>query len=155
MRLDEAYVQAVIDRHMEGVEVVLVEVAGNRARRIVRVFLDHPSGVTHDLCSHLSHVVGEAIDADGPIDGPYLLEVSSPGLDRPLRTPEHFAAQVGRQVTLRTVQPVQGRRSWQGELVSADAEFVELASAGHRARISLANVARANLVYEFDRRKTE
>lgn len=155
MGLDEAYVQAVVDRHMEGVEVVLVEVAGNRARRIVRVFLDHPSGVTHDLCGRLSHVVGEAIDADALIDGPYLLEVSSPGLDRPLRTPEHFAAQLGRRITLRTVQPVEGRRSWQGELVGADAESVEVVAAGRRARIALSNVARANLQYEFDRRKTE
>ncbi|NLT34718.1 MAG: ribosome maturation factor RimP [Gaiellales bacterium] len=155
MRLNEAYVQAVVDRHMEGVEVVLVEVAGNRARRIVRVFLDHPSGVTHGLCGQLSPLVGEAIDADALVDGPYVLEVSSPGLDRPLRTPEHFAAQVGRRISLRTVQPVEGRRSWQGELVDADAESVEVVAAGHRARIPLANVARANLVYEFDRRKTE
>lgn len=155
MRLDEDYVQALVDRHLEGVEVVLVEVAGDRDRRVVRIFLDHPAGVTHDLCGRVSHAVGEAIDTGNVIEGPYSLEVSSPGLDRPLRKPEHFSAQIGRRIAVQTVKPVEGRTSWQGELVKVDADAVEVVQDGRPARIALANVARANLVYEFNQGKTE
>lgn len=154
MKLDEDSVQAIIDRHLEDVEVLLVEVTGNRARRIVRVFLDYPGGVTHDLCGRLSHALGQAIEANNLIDGPYSLEVSSPGLDRPLRKPEHFAAQVGRRISVRTQEPVDGRKAWQGELVQADAEAVELLQDGRQVRIPFSKIARANLIYEFNRGET-
>ena len=97
MKLTEKWVQEVIDRHVENVELVALEDVGNRRHRVVRLFIDHPAGVSHDLCARVSGFMGAALDEAGSFDGPYTLEVSSPGLERPLTKPAHFPAQVGRE----------------------------------------------------------
>jgi len=150
MKLTETWVQEVIDRYVENVELVALEDVGNRRHRVVRLFIDHPEGVSHDLCAHVSGFVGAALDETESLDGPYTLEVSSPGLERALTKPAHFRAQVGRTVTVRTQSPVEGRSVWRGVLREARDGEIVLADGGVEVVIDLANISRANLVYEFE-----
>jgi ribosome maturation factor RimP len=147
--LSEEWVQQVIDREVEGVELVLLEQLGNRRQRIVRLYLDHPGGVTHELCSRISGVVGDAIDESGEFEEGYTLEVSSPGLERPLRKRSHFEAQIGKKVYVKTKKPVEGAKVWQGTLLEVGTEEIVVKDAVREAKIPLAEIASAHLIYEF------
>jgi ribosome maturation factor RimP len=122
MALTENWLQQVIDQGVGGVEVVILEQVGNRRQKTVRLFIDHPGGVTHELCGRVSEVVGRALDEVDAIGCPYTLEVSSPGLDRPLRKREHFEAQVGKSIYVKTRVPVDGSKVWQGRLMELTPE---------------------------------
>lgn len=149
MALSEDWLQQVIDREVEGVEVVALEEGGNRRRRIVRLYIDHPAGVTHDLCARVSNVVGAALDEVDPIDGPYTLEVSSPGIERPLRKRSHFEAQVGKSVHVKTRVPIAGSKVWRGTLTGVVGEEIVIKEAGREVCIPLGDIVSAHLVYEF------
>ncbi len=149
MELNEDWLQQIIDREVEGVELVMAQMAGSRRQRVVRLFIDHQGGVTHDLCARVSTVVGDALEEGEVIDGPYTLEVSSPGIERPLRKRSHFEAQVGEQVYVKTKVPIQGRKVWQGTLREVGPEHVEIEEAGETARIPLGEITDAHLKYEF------
>ena len=149
MELNEDWLQQIIDREVEGVELVMAQMAGSRRQRVVRLFIDHQGGVTHDLCARVSTVVGDALEEGEVIDGPYTLEVSSPGIERPLRKRSHFEAQVGEQVYVKTKVPIQGRKVWQGLLREVGPDDVEIEDAGEVARIPLGEIADAHLKYEF------
>jgi ribosome maturation factor RimP len=147
--LTEGWFQEVIGRQVEDVELVVFEEVGNRRHRVLRLFIDHPDGVTHDLCARVSGVVGAALDEADIIDGAYTLEVSSPGIERPLRKRSHFEAQVGKLVHVRTRTPVEGSKVWQGILLEVAEEAIVIQESGRQARIPLEEIASAHLVYEF------
>jgi len=149
MRPTEAWFQQIIDQEVPGVELVVLEQAGGARQRMVRLFIDHPEGVTHDLCGKVSEAVGRALDEIDAIGGAYVLEVSSPGLERPLRKRSHFEAQVGKKVYVKTTVPVEGSKVWQGTLVEVGADDVIVEEAGRQARIPLGEVSNAHLIYEF------
>lgn len=149
MGLSEAWLQQVIDTEIGGVELVLLEVRGNRRRRVVRLYIDHAEGVSHELCCRVSGVVGRALDEADLIDGPYVLEVSSPGLDRPLVKRSHFVAQVGKKVYVKTKEPVEGGKVWQGTLLGVEADEILVEQGGREVRIPLNLVTSAHLIYEF------
>jgi len=98
MTVTETWLQQVIEQEVEGVELLLLEQIGARGRGRCGLYVDHPGGVTHELCGRVSEVVGKALDEVDAFGEPYTLEVSSPGLERPLRKREHFEAQVGKKV---------------------------------------------------------
>jgi ribosome maturation factor RimP len=150
VKLTEAWVEQVIGRAFADVELVALEVGGGRRRRMVRLFVDRPAGVDHELLAQVSREVGTALDQEGLADGPYTLEVSSPGLDRPLTKPRHFAERVGMKVWVRTSEPVAGRKVWQGVLLEADTTGIRVEEGSEQARIEFADMVRAHLVYEFD-----
>jgi len=150
MAVTETWLQQVIDREFAGVELVLLEQLGGRGQKTLRLYIDHAEGVTHDLCGRVSEVVGTALDDADAVDGAYTLEVSSPGLERPLRKREHFEAQVGREVYLKTRVPVEGRKVWQGKLVEVTPEAVIIEDAGSRATIDMGDIGSAHSVYEFE-----
>jgi ribosome maturation factor RimP len=150
VELSEAWFQQVIDQEVEGAELVLFEEAGSRRRRILRLYVDHPSGVTHDLCARISGAVGRALDEADVLDGAYVLEVSSPGLERPLRRPSHFEAQLGRKVYVKTRVPIEGRKVWQGVLLEIGADGIVVEDAAGGTRIPFSEVASAHLIYEFN-----
>jgi len=150
MAVTETWLQQVIDRELAGVELVLLEQLGGKGRKTLRLYIDHARGVTHDLCGQVSEVVGKALDDADAVDGEYTLEVSSPGLERPLRKREHFEAQVGRQVCLKTRVPVEGRKVWQGKLVEVTPGAVVIEDGGRRATIDMGDIGSAHLVYEFE-----
>jgi ribosome maturation factor RimP len=149
MVLTETWLQQIIRRELDDVELVLLEQFGGKQQKMVRLYIDHRDGVTHDLCSRVSEVVGRALDDVDAIGGPYTLEVSSPGLERPLRKREHYQAQVGKKVHVKTRVPVEGRKVWQGRLAEVGVEEIVIEGEGRRVHIDLSDVTSAHLIYEF------
>ncbi|HZK48863.1 MAG TPA: ribosome maturation factor RimP [Thermoleophilia bacterium] len=149
MKLTEDWVQDAIGDSIDGAEVVALEEAGSRRSRVVRLYVDHPDGVTHELCARVSAVVGEALDQAGWGDSGYTLEVSSPGLDRPLRKPDHFRAQVGKRVYVKTFAPVAGRKVWTGSLEAVLDGAVVVREGEEEATIAFDRITRAHVIFEF------
>src|SRR5437868_11795312 len=102
-----------------GLEVVEVELRGGGKARMLRIVIDKPEGVTHEDCANLSREVGTILDVEDAVPGgSYLLEVSSPGLDRKLVRPVDYERFTGSRVKLTTYQPVNGNRHFEGRLES-------------------------------------
>jgi ribosome maturation factor RimP len=136
----------------EGMELVDVEYVREQPGWILRLFIDKPGGVGLDDCSLVSRAVDTALDVEDFIPHEYHLEVSSPGLNRPLKKPEHFLRVVGKKVKVKTFGPIgePPRKNFRGTLLGlSDGEVeVEVEGAG-RLRIPLKDVAKANLEFEF------
>ena len=150
MGLDEAWLQEVIDREVEGVEVVMLEQVGGRRQKVVRLYIDHADGVNHELCGRVSEAVGRVLDEREAFGDSYTLEVSSPGLERPLRRLEHFEAQVGKKVYVKTRVPVDGAKVWQGRLIEVTQDAVHIEDGARQTRIQLGDITSAHLIYEFE-----
>jgi ribosome maturation factor RimP len=118
------------------VEVLLAEVVGGDR---VRVFIDHPDGVSLDLCERVTGHLGEVREK-------YALEVSSPGQERPLSKPEHFRRYLGRRARVRTRGEHDGRKSFTGELMSASESEVTVAADTGVVSIPYAEIHRSHLV---------
>jgi ribosome maturation factor RimP len=119
-----------VEGSLEGVEVLAVEL---QSPDRFTVYVDHPGGVDHTLCARVTDVLRDYLRE-------YAVDVSSPGIERPLRKPEHFAGAVGHRVKLRTL----GRRQLKGELVAADANHVQVDD----TEIPYDEIVRANLIDE-------
>jgi len=100
-----------------GLSLIEVEVNRGRGRLLVRYYIDREGGVTVEDCARMSQAVGRFLDAKDPIDGPYTLEVSSPGLERPLRKEGDFQLFAGKDVKIKTEIPIEGRTSFSGNLL--------------------------------------
>jgi len=148
--LSEAWVQEVIDREVEDVELLLLEQVGGGRQRTLRLYIDRPGGVTHELCSRVSEVVGRALDEADVFAAAYTLEVSSPGLERPLRKRSHFEAQVGKKVYVKTRAMLEGSKVWQGLLLDVMGDEIVVQEAGREVRIPLSEITSAHLIYEFE-----
>lgn len=133
----------------EGVEIVTVEVAGAKKAPTIRVYIDTPDGVSFDELSSAQAWINDLMDELDPFPGAYTLEVSSPGIDRPLRTAEHFARFVGDTAVLKA-QPVDGRGSWTGAIASVEGDVVVLDVDGAEARIPMDTIKRAHLKGTID-----
>ena len=118
------------------VEVLLAELP---SPGLLRVTIDRPGGVDIDLCERVSRELS-------PLRERYALEVSSPGIERPLVKPEHFQRAVGSRVAVRTEHAVDGRRQFRGTLTDARDDEIEIDLDGERAQLPYAAIRRANLV---------
>jgi ribosome maturation factor RimP len=118
------------------VEVLLAEVVGGK---LVRLFIDHPQGVTLDLCERVTRQLPEVRER-------FALEVSSPGVERPLTKPEHFRRYLGRRARVRTRGEHDGRRSFTGELIEAGDDSVTVAADTGVVSIAYADIHRSNLL---------
>ncbi len=107
-----------------GFELVDVEVAGSRHNPTLRVYIDGPGGVNVDDCASVSRHLSALLDVEDPLPGHYTLEVSSPGLDRPLVKPEDFRRFVGETIKVKLQAPLLGRRNFSGRLVDVAADHV-------------------------------
>src|SRR5215467_326360 len=119
MAVDLDHIRAIAERVAEslGVEVVEIELRGGGKSRMLRIFIDKPTGVTHEDCANLSRDVGTILDVEDVVPGgSYLLEVSSPGLDRKLSRPTDFERFQGSRVKLMTRSPINGNRYFEGRL---------------------------------------
>ena len=134
----------------EGMELVDVELGGPGGRQTLRLFIDKEGGVSLDDCSSISRAVSAALDVEDPIDGAYDLEVSSPGLDRPLRTPEHFEKFKGSKVRVKTYAPVGDRKVFVGTLKGFSEGDVIVDVDGTDRRVPHAQIAKANVEPVFD-----
>jgi ribosome maturation factor RimP len=117
------------------VEVLLAEVRGD----LVRLFIDHPQGVSLALCERVTNLLPDLRER-------YALEVSSPGAQRPLTKPEHFRRYVGRKAKVRTRDAKDGHRSFTGELLNANDDTVTVAASTGVVSIAYADIHRSNLV---------
>jgi len=133
-----------------GFEVLAVEMTGGSGQGTMRVYIDGPEGVTVDDCARASHQFSAILDVEDPIPGQYTLEVSSPGLDRPLTKARHFRAVIGQQIRVRTDTAIEGRKRFRGRLQDADEERLEMEVDGETYRIPLSRVAKARLVPELE-----
>ncbi|MEE2960980.1 MAG: ribosome maturation factor RimP [Myxococcota bacterium] len=134
-----------------GFELVLVEYISGQ--KILRIYVDREEGgVSLDDCALVSHWVSDLLDVEGisdGVDGRYRLEISSPGLDRPLVKPEHFKRFVGFPTQVKTVQAIEGRKKFSGEIILADGEKIVLSIDGTSHEIPYTLIERARLVPQY------
>jgi ribosome maturation factor RimP len=135
----------------EGIEVVGVEFKGAGRQRLLRIFIDKPEGVSLSDCEFVSKQVGTILDVDDVIPGAsYTLQVSSPGLERPLKGAADFERFVGRRAKIVLREPIGARRYWEGTLAGCAGGVVTLEPpSGEPVRIALEMVDRANLKFEW------
>lgn len=134
----------------QGMEIVDIELRreGGRGGRVLRLYLDKQGGPNMEELSQVSRELGDLLDADNVVDGSYTLEVSSPGINRPLKRPEHFVPFVGKKVRVRTRDMINGRRSFLGQLLEVTADKIALKQDGVRWEIPFAQIEKSN--YEHD-----
>jgi ribosome maturation factor RimP len=128
-----------------GYELVEVEFVPGPGGGTLRVYIDTPEGIDLDDCETASHLVSELLDANDPFPGAYSLEVSSPGLDRVLRTAEHFARFLDNRVKVELQVARDGRKRYTGVLRKADGEHIEMEVDNFSVSIRLAEISRARL----------
>lgn len=134
----------------EGIEIVDVTFAGGGNRRLLRITIDKPQGVSHADCELVSQQVGTILDVEDVIPGgSYQLEVSSPGLERKLLKLRDFERFQGRKARVVLREPVEGRREWEGILGGVSGETIALDAAGQPVRFSFNQVARAHLKVDW------
>lgn len=138
-----------------GFEIVAVEKSGRGRSTVLRVYIDGPDGVTVDDCANVSRQLSAILDVEDPIPDHYRLEVSSPGLDRPLSKREHFEAVVGERVKLKTHNLVEGRRRFDGLLQAVDGDSVTVDVDGEVYRLAFSDIAKARLVPDYDELRRE
>ena len=133
-----------------GMEVVLVEIKGGGNRSIVRAFIDKPGGVSLNDCERFSKSLSVLLDVEDWISFSYILEVSSPGLDRPLVKEADFVRFSGKRAKVRSRIPIEGQRSFKGGILGVKEGCLELEIApGKRIEIALAEIEKANLLIEI------
>ena len=132
-----------------GFEIVTVELIGQGSSTVLRVYIDGPGGVTVDDCAKVSDQVSAILDVEDPIPDRFTLEVSSPGLDRPLCKVSHFRAVLGRKIRLQTTAKIFGRRRFAGTLTAVTDEIVTLDIDGETHEVPMDNILRARLVPDY------
>jgi ribosome maturation factor RimP len=128
-----------------GYELVEVEFVPGAGGGTLRIYIDSPEGIDVEDCGDASHVLSELLDADDPIPSTYSLEVSSPGLDRVLRTPAHFAQFVDERVKVELKVAREGRKRYTGILRRADGESIDLDVDNFSVSLKLAEISKARL----------
>lgn len=131
-----------------GYELVGVEFVRGR-QSTLRIYIDSEEGITVEDCADVSHQVSAVLDVEDPVSVAYNLEVSSPGLDRPLFTAEHYTRFIGEEVALVLRMAVQNRRKWSGVITSVDGEMITVVAEGKDEVFALSNIQKANLVPHF------
>ncbi len=129
-----------------GFELVDVEFSRVGDRNLLRVYIDRPGGITVDDCAAVSRQVSALLDVEDPIPEAYVLEVSSPGLDRPLVRREDYERFAGETVKLRMTEAVLGRRNFKGVLVGVEGDTVLVDVDAERYRLPIRDIERARLV---------
>ncbi|KKM11801.1 ribosome maturation factor RimP [Clostridiales bacterium PH28_bin88] len=132
-----------------GYELVDVEYVKEGKQWFLRLFIDHPRGITLDDCEAVSKKTGIELDVHDPIPHSYVLEVSSPGLERPLKREEDYRRFAGRKITINTYAPVYGKKVHTGKLVGLIEDEVVLGEEHAELRIPRKAIANAHLTIEF------
>jgi ribosome maturation factor RimP len=128
-----------VEQGLPGVEVLAVELSG---RERFTVYIDHAAGVDHALCERVTNLLRGYLDR-------YTVDVSSPGIERPLRTPAHFRNAIGRKVAVRTEHELGGRKKFRGTVAAAENGDLALdVAGGERVKIPYGDIVRGNLVDE-------
>ena len=135
-----------------GLELLGVEFSAGPASALLRLYIDVPDRyITVEDCEAVSREVSALLDVNDPIDANYTLEVSSPGLDRPLFKPEHFARFIDAQVKITLDLPQDGRRRFQGPILRVDGDTITVEQDGAPVALPHANIQKARLVPDFEK----
>jgi ribosome maturation factor RimP len=132
-----------------GLELVEVTFRREAGRRVLRVTVDREGGVDLDSIAGVSERISRRLDVEGFEPGPYALEVSSPGVERPLRRPKDFARRVGQKVRVRTHRPVEGARNHTGTITGTSDEAVTIATDAGEREVAFDEIASARTVFEW------
>jgi ribosome maturation factor RimP len=134
-----------------GLELWGVELALSRSRGLLRIYIDRPQRpVTLDDCEAASREISALLDVNDPISGNYTLEVSSPGIDRPLFAAAQYPRFVGEALRVQTLAPIGNRRKFQGKLVAADGEGIVLSVDGVDVRLRFSDIDKTRLMPQFE-----
>tara|TARA_B100000686_G_C16748092_1_gene950729 strand:- start:1392 stop:1844 length:453 start_codon:yes stop_codon:yes gene_type:complete len=131
-----------------GLQLWGVEHIKQGKRSLLRVFIEHEEGIGIEDCVKVSKQVSAILDVEDPIKGEYTLEVSSPGLDRPLFTVEQFEQFAGSEVNMRMRNPIDGRRKFKGLILSTNENIIALQVEGSEFNLDHTDVEKANIVVE-------
>lgn len=144
---------------LEAMVVPIVEALGYRCwgieylsqgrHTLLRVYIDHDDGISVDACAEVSRQVSAVLDVEDPITGDYTLEVSSPGMDRPLFTLAQFAEHVGEQVKIRLRVPYEGRRNFQGVIRGVEGDEIILQVDEHEYLLPIDSIDKSNIIPRF------
>jgi ribosome maturation factor RimP len=118
--------------------------------KILRVLVDSEKGISSDECGKVSRQIASVLDVEEPISGAYLLEVSSPGLDRPLIRLEHFQRYVGKEAQVKLKEAVESLRSFKGRITAVEHDEITLTTANDCVKLKIEMIEKANLVPCFD-----
>ena len=141
------FVEPVLDEM--GFELVDIEYLSEHGRWVLRIYADKEGGITLDDCAFVSRQIGVLIDVKDIIPHEYVLEVSSPGLNRPLKKEKDFLLAVGKKVKIKTIAPINGRRRFTGYLKKFHESSLYLEVDNNLIALPWQDVEKANLVYEF------
>ncbi len=130
---------------------MLLEFSPSGKHALLRLYIDIAAGITVEDCEKVSREVAAVLDVEDPVSTPYSLEVSSPGLDRPLAKPAHYARFMNEQARIQLMAPLNGRRRFIGWIRHITDTVVSLQTAEGMVEIPLAEIDRARLVPEYDR----
>lgn len=134
-----------------GFEFVGLEYQSNPKNRMIRIFIDRdPDGISVDDCADVSGEISALLDVEDPVSGQYSLEVSSPGIERPLFEPAHYRQFIGEQAQVHLHAPIDRRRKYKGRIVDADDDRVQLEVDGNPVALDYENIRRANLKPDLD-----
>ena len=134
-----------------GYEFVGLEYNPNPKHSLLRIYIDHENGVGITDCELVSRETAALLDVKDPIRSHYNLEVSSPGLDRPLFTPAHFAEFTGQQAQINLFAPQDGRRKFSGPILSAGETSVNIEQDGSEVTLEYDNIAKAKLIPDYEK----
>jgi ribosome maturation factor RimP len=131
-----------------GYEFVGCELQRQGRRSVLRIFIDSEKGVTLEDCSRVSYQVSAMLDVDDPIQGEYTLEISSPGLDRPLFKIEHYQKMIGNRIKVRLYAPIDERRKFVGVLLQVEGMDIHLQVDDKKIVLPFSNIEKANVIAE-------
>ncbi|MBP1151036.1 MULTISPECIES: ribosome maturation factor RimP [Methylocaldum] len=138
-----------IEPVVSGLGYELIDIEFDAHRRVLRVYIDSESGITLDDCTRVSYQLSGVLDVEDPIPGRYQLEISSPGLDRPLSKLEHFVRFKGSLARLQLARPIDGRRKFKAYLAGVEGDYVLIQEGGETLRIPFESIEKARLAPEF------
>lgn len=130
---------------LHNIEIVTVEIAGAKKAPTIRVYIDTPNGVSFDELSSAQIWINQIMDEVDPFPGAYTLEVSSPGIDRPLRTSEHFKRFAGERVVIQSTAAFKDRSKWTGTLLGMKNDVVEIEVDGETVGIPFDSIKKAQI----------
>jgi len=134
-----------------GYEFIGLEYNPNPKHSVLRIYIDHENGVGIQDCEIVSRETAALLDVKDPIRSHYNLEVSSPGLDRPLFTPAHFSEFTGSEVQINLFAPQDGRRKFTGPILSAGESSVSIEQDGSEVTLDYDNIAKAKLIPDYEK----